>query len=78
MSPFVPPYPLINPKLDLGVSVSALALDILSERILPCRENMFYVPSHPHEYVAWGFLDQSLRLYSDRKVSAFPAALTSY
>ena len=60
-----------NLHLDVGVPISSLAVDILSERILPCPENMLYVPSYPHEHVAWGFLDRSLRLYSDRKALPF-------
>ncbi|KAF8584664.1 beach-domain-containing protein [Ramaria rubella] len=57
-----------KPTRNLKAPVSFLCIDPYSERMLPCRENMMYVPSHPHEYIAWGFLDQSLRFYSDRKL----------
>ncbi|KIJ42154.1 hypothetical protein M422DRAFT_209006 [Sphaerobolus stellatus SS14] len=57
-----------KPTRDIGCPVSSLVLDVFAEKILPCREDMLYVPSYPHEYVSWGYLDQSLRLYSDQKL----------
>jgi hypothetical protein len=70
---------LTHLSTDFGAPVATLTMDAFSDRVLPCRENMLYVPSYPHEYMAWGFLDQSLRLYSDRKVSSsFLSSLKKY
>ncbi|KAF8509163.1 beach-domain-containing protein [Hysterangium stoloniferum] len=57
-----------KPVRELNTPVAYLSVDAFSERVLPCRANMLYVPAFAHEYVSWGWLDQSLRLYSDRKL----------
>lgn len=43
-------------------------MDLYNERIMPCGARMCYVPQFAHEHVEWGFQDQSLRFFVDRKV----------
>lgn len=50
--------------------VTQLSLDQFSDKIVPSSEFTLHVPGHPHEHIAWNFLDHSLRIYSDRKVNS--------
>ncbi|KAJ3833898.1 hypothetical protein F5878DRAFT_545746 [Lentinula raphanica] len=40
---------------DLGPAtpITALALDMVGEKILPCPPGVLYVPAHPHEQISW-------------------------
>ncbi|KAJ3818015.1 beach-domain-containing protein [Lentinula raphanica] len=40
---------------DLGPTtpITALALDMVGEKILPCPPGVLYVPAHPHEQISW-------------------------
>lgn len=58
----------INEGIDIPSPVASLAIDSVTERIIPCRSNVLYVPQRPHEQVEWGFVDQSMKLVVDRKV----------
>lgn len=55
-------------RSSINMPVVALSVDSFSDRILPCPEQMLYVPLYPHETVHWGSPDQSIRLHVDRKV----------
>lgn len=43
-------------------------MDLMTERVLPCLKSFVYIPQYTHEHIEWGFPDQSLRLFVDRKV----------
>ena len=43
-------------------------IDTINERIIPSGPRTLIVPAHPHERIEWGFKDQSVRLFVDRKV----------
>ncbi|KAG8823617.1 hypothetical protein FRC17_009281 [Serendipita sp. 399] len=53
---------------SLDEAIVYLAVDTMSEKILPCSSQMLYVPLYPHESIHWGLPDQSIRLHIDRKV----------
>ncbi|KAF8327734.1 beach-domain-containing protein [Cantharellus anzutake] len=48
--------------------VSSLYVDLLSEKVIPCGPDSLIVPNFAHESVEWGFQDQSLRLFADKKL----------
>lgn len=58
----------IDEGIEIPSPIASLAIDSVTERIIPCRINLLYVPQRPHEQVEWGFVDQSLKLVVDRKV----------
>ncbi|THV04025.1 beach-domain-containing protein [Dendrothele bispora CBS 962.96] len=57
---------------DLGPStaVKHLALDMISEKVVPCPEGVLVVPSHPHEQIEWGTrTGGELRVVVDQKIT---------
>lgn len=48
--------------------VDEIFVDTINERIIPCGPQTLIIPAHPHERIEWGFKDQSLRLFVDKKV----------
>ncbi|GJJ12773.1 hypothetical protein Clacol_007018 [Clathrus columnatus] len=57
-----------KPIRDIKAPVMQLSVDVFSDKILPSQDFTLHVPGHPHEHVAWNFLDYSLRIYSDKKM----------
>lgn len=49
--------------------VGDIYVDSINERILGSASSVLHVPTSPHERVEWGFKDESLRLFVDRKVA---------
>ena len=60
---------LIN-LTEISGPVASLSIDMVSERVIPCPQGFTSVPSFPHEQVAWGFADQSVKLLVDKKVTS--------
>lgn len=54
---------------SLSGPVASLYVDTMSDRVLPCSDQMLHVPLYPHETVHWGSPDQSIRLHIDRTVA---------
>jgi WD40 repeat protein len=75
---------------DLGsdTPVRELAIDVISERIIPCPEGFIPVPDRPHEQIGWGSTrlgrnaGGELRALVDKKVvflyHALEGSLTSF
>jgi len=55
-------------RTDLLSPVMALVIDTVSERVLPCPKDIVHVPQYTHEQIGWGYVDQSIKLFVDRKV----------
>ncbi|RDB25611.1 Beige 1 [Hypsizygus marmoreus] len=55
---------------DLGPTtpVRELVLDMIGEKIIPCREGVLCAPLHPHEQVEWRSGGTELRLVVDHRV----------
>ena len=56
---------------EISESVASLAVDMVSERIIPCPREILCIPQYPHEQIAWGFVDQSIKLIVDKKASFY-------
>ncbi|KAL5530973.1 hypothetical protein ACEPAG_3849 [Sanghuangporus baumii] len=57
-----------RPVAEITDYVASLSIDMISERVIPCPQGLTCVPSYPHEQLAWGFVDQSIKLLVDKKV----------
>lgn len=57
-----------RPVAEIPESVASLVIDMVSERIIPCPVEILCIPQYPHEQIAWGFVDQSVKLLVDKKV----------
>ncbi|KAL5513687.1 BPH1 [Sanghuangporus vaninii] len=57
-----------RPVAEITELVASLSIDMISERVIPCPHGFTCVPSFPHEQLAWGFVDQSIKLLVDKKV----------
>ncbi|KAF8315416.1 beach-domain-containing protein [Clavulina sp. PMI_390] len=53
--------------LSSGI-VGDIYVDTANERIIPCPPRTLIVPGYAHEKIEWGFKDQSLRLFVDKRV----------
>lgn len=42
------------PDLGSDTPVRELAIDMISERIVPCPEGFIPIPDRPHEQIGWG------------------------
>ncbi|KAF9014685.1 beach-domain-containing protein [Hymenopellis radicata] len=58
--------------LGLSVAVRELVLDMIGERVIPCRAGVLSMPSRPHEQVEWsadGISGGELRVSVDQKIA---------
>ncbi|KAK2463985.1 hypothetical protein APHAL10511_004036 [Amanita phalloides] len=55
---------------DLGFDtpVSDFVPDAIGDKLIPCPPNRLYIPSHPHEHIAWSKGTSALRLHVDNKL----------
>ncbi|EJC99617.1 beach-domain-containing protein [Fomitiporia mediterranea MF3/22] len=58
-----------RPVAEISEPVASLAIDMVSERVIPCPAKLLCVPSYPHEQIAWGYVDQSIKLLIDGRVT---------